>query len=256
MMKSNSRFPSSPKNDLNSRCSEICTWFERRQSILLVLAAVSIVLLFVLHLTIVTVQVVPGSIFQKSVMVTTAVLILMIGVSVCWKGMVPIAVCALGLTLLYAGILFPSYVMEMVGETYYKSSNGFTTEKSVLNAAHGYFFLGIGMVIFSIIIGYKPAILYTRNRPEPLDAIWQEYPIWYDNVNVVGGYNEPSVSLKSLMTAEEKYLLWRYELVLTDIFGTPHLVKPDGYVPVSSTILRDKENLSMIGKAKYPGYFV
>jgi hypothetical protein len=255
-MTSNSRFPSSSKNDLNNRCSEICTWFERRQSILLVLAAVSIVLLFILHLTIVTVQVVPGSIFQKSVIVTSTVLILMIGVSVCWKGMVPIAVCALGLTLLYAGILFPSYVMEMVGETYSKSSNGFTTEKSVLNAAHGYFFLGIGMVIFSMIIGYKPAILYTRNRPEPLDAIWKEYPIWYDNVNVVGGYNEPSVSLKSLMTTEEQYLLWRYEFVLTDIFGTPHLVKPDGRVPVSSTIFRDKENLSMMGKAKYPGYFV
>jgi len=255
MLTSNSKFPSSSKNDLN-RCSGICTWFESRQSILLVLAAVSIVLLFVLHITIVTVQVFPGSIFQKSVIVTSTVLILMIGVSVCWKGMVPIAVCALGLTLLYAGILFPSYVMEMVGETYYKSSNGFTTEKSVLNAAHGYFFLGIGMVIFSMIIGYKPAILYTRNRPEPLDAIWKEYPIWYDNVNVVGGYNEPSVSLKSLMTTEEQYLLWRYEFVLTDIFGTPHLVKPDGRVPVSSTIFRDKENLSMMGKVKYPGYFV
>jgi hypothetical protein len=170
--------------------------------------------------------------------------------------MVTIAVCVLGLTLLYAGILFPSYVMEMVGEIYYKSSIGFITEKSVLNAAHGYFFLGIGMVIFSMIIGYKPTILYTRNRPEPLDAIWKEYPIWYDNVNVVGGYNEPSVSLKSLMTTEEQYLLWRYEFVLTDIFGTPHLVKPDGRVPVSSTIFRDKENLSMMGKAKYPGYFV
>jgi len=254
-MTSKSRFPSSSKNDLN-RCSGIFTWFESRQSILLVLAAVSIVLLFVLHLTIVTVQVVPGSIFQKSVIVTTIVIILIIGVSVCWKGMVPIAVCALGLTLLYSGILFPSYAMEMVGEIYYKSSNGFTTENSVLNAAHGYFFLGIGMVIFSMIIGYKPAILYTKNRPEPLDAIWKEYPIWYDNVNVVGGYNEPSVSLKSLMTTEEQYLLWRYEFVLTDIFGTPHLVKPDGRVPVSSTIFREKENLSMMGKAKYPGYFV
>ena len=114
MMTSNSKFPSSSKNDLN-RCSGICTWFESRQSILLVLAAVSIVLLFVLHLTIVTVQVVPGSIFQKSVIVTTIVIILIIGVSVCWKGMVPRAVCALGLTLLYSGILFPSYAMEIGG---------------------------------------------------------------------------------------------------------------------------------------------
>jgi hypothetical protein len=33
-------------------------------------------------------------------------------------------------------------------------------------------------------------------------------------------------------------------------------VKPDGFVPSRSTILRDKTNLSMIGKAKYNGYFV
>ena len=172
------------------------------------------------------------------------------------KGIVTISRMCSRLTLLYAGILFPSYVMEMVGEIYYKSSIGFTTEKSVLNAAHGYFFLGIGMVIFSMIIGYKPAILYTRNRPEPLDAIWKEYPIWYDNVNVVGGYNEPSVSLKSLMTTEEQYLLWRYELYSLTSLVHPIFVKPDGRVPVSSTIFRDKENLSMMGKAKYPGYFV
>jgi hypothetical protein len=59
-----------------------------------------------------------------------------------------------------------------------------------------------------------------------------------------------------LMTTEEKYLLWRYEFVLTNIYGTPHLVKPDGFVPSQSTIFRDKTNLSMIGKAKYNGYFV
>jgi hypothetical protein len=58
------------------------------------------------------------------------------------------------------------------------------------------------------------------------------------------------------MTAEEKYLSWRYEFVLTDIYGTPYLVKPDGFVPSRSTIFRDKANLSMIGKAKYNGYFV
>jgi hypothetical protein len=70
------------------------------------------------------------------------------------------------------------------------------------------------------------------------------------------GYHELSVSLKSLMTAEERYLLWRYEFVLTDIFGTPYLVRPDDFVPASSTIVRDKASRSMIGKAKYMGYFV
>jgi hypothetical protein len=230
-------------------------YFERQQTVLLIIAAISIVLLFVLHLSTVTMQIIPGSILHKFILLTTIFLLLPVAISIFWKGIVPIAICALGLTLLYAGVLYPSYVTEIVGKIYYKSSYGFTTEKSILNAARGYFFLGIGMVIFSIIIGYKPAILYTRNRPQPLDTIWQKYPIWYGNAEVMG-YHEPSVSLKSLMTAEERYLLWRYEFVLTDIFGTPHLVRPDDFVPASSTIVRDKANRSMIGKAKYMGYFV
>jgi hypothetical protein len=200
-------------------------------------------------------QIIPDSILHKFILLTTIFLLLPVAISIFWKGIVPIAICALGLTLLYAGVLYPSYVTEIVGKIYYKSSYGFTTEKSILNAAHGYFFLGIGMVIFSIILGYKPAILYTRNRPQPLDTIWQKYPIWYGNAEVMG-YHELSVSLKSLMTAEERYLLWRYEFVLTDIFGTPYLVRPDDFVPASSTIVRDKASRSMIGKAKYMGYFV
>jgi hypothetical protein len=197
-----------------------------------------------------------GSVFQNFVILITIFLLLLIVTSVVWKGIVPIAICSMGLTLTYAGILYPSYFMEAVGEFYYKSSFGFMSEKSVLNAAHGYFLLGIAMVVLSIIIGYKPTLLYTRNRPEPLDTIWQKYPIWYDSARVVGDYVEPSVSLKSLMTAEERYLLWRYEFVLTSIYGTPHLVMPNGYVPASSKILRDKENLSMMGKARYTGYFL
>jgi hypothetical protein len=245
----------SSKDCLTKLLSGFWIYFERKQTVLLIIAAISIVLLFVLHLTTVTMQIIPGSILHKVILLTTIFLLLPVAISIFWKGIVPLAICALGLTLLYAGVLYPSYVTEIVGKIYYKSSYGFTTEKSVLNAARGYFLLGMGMVIFSIIIGYKPAILYTRNRPQPLDTIWQKYPIWYGNAEVMG-YHEPSVSLKSLMTAEERYLLWRYEFVLTDIFGTPHLVRPDDFVPASSTIVRDKANQSMIGKAKYMGYFV
>ena len=244
------------KDHSSSLLSDICICFERKQSLLLVTATVSIVLLFVIHSSTTTMYPNPGSILQKFVIVITISLLLLIASSIFWKGIVPIAVCTLGLTLSYAGILYPSYIMDMVGEVYYKSSYGFTSEKSVLNASYGYFYLGIGMIVFSMIIGYKPSLLYTRNRPEPLDMRWKKYPIWYDNAKVVGGYLEPSVPLKSLMTAEEKYLSWRYEFVLTDIYGTPHLVKPDGLVPSRSTIFRDKTNLSMIGKAKYNGYFV
>jgi len=117
------------------------------------------------------------------------------------------------------------------------------------------------MVGLSMIIAYKPEILYVRNRPKPSDTIWEIYPIWYDDYNInnaklLGRYCEPLVHIKSLMTNEESYLLWRYEYILTDVYRTPHLVKPESYVPKSSAILRDKESGKMIGKARYVGYFI
>jgi len=136
----------------------------------------------------------------------------------------------------------------MVKEVYYSTSYGFPTEQSIFNASHGYFFQGIGMIVFSIIIGYKPSLLYIRNRPEPSHIVWEKYPIWYNNTKVVGGDNGPTLILKSLMTDKEKYLLWHYEFVLTNIYGTPYLVKPDEYVPKSSIIFRDKVSGMMIGK--------
>ena len=227
----------------------------KKKTAVLVTSIISIILLCVLHLSAVNMQVGSGSILQNFVILITAVLLLLIAPSVLCKGIVPTVVCSLGLTLAYGGILYPSYFMETVGEIYYKSSQGFMSERSVLNAAHGYFLLGIFMVVLSLILGYKPALLYIRNRPESMDSIWQKYPKWYDNVKVVGSHNEPSVSLKSLMTPEERYLAWRYEFVLTRIYGIPHLVSPEGFVPASSKILRDRESQSMIGKARYMGYY-
>ena len=246
---SKSRFRVSHKdNNSHSKYYVINEWFNGNKSLLLILSVISIMLLFLLHLTATTVQIVLGSISEKFVILTTTTLISIIAISVIWKGVASIAICAIGLTLTCIGILFPIYSVNMVGEVHYRASYGFATEQSIFNASHGYFFQGIGMIVFSIIIGYKPGLLYIRNRPEPSHIVWEKYPIWHNNTKVVEGYNDPTLVLKSLMTEEEKYLLWHYEFVLTDIYGTPYLVKPDGYVPKSSTIFRDKVSGKMIGK--------
>ena len=245
---SESRFPNSRKDNRHPKYYVINEWFNQNKSLLLTLSVISVVLLFLLHLTVITVQIVSGSISEKFVMLTTIALISIIAISVIWKGIASIAICAIGLTLTCIGILFPIYSVNMVKEVYYRASYDFATEQSILNASHGYFFQGIGMIVFSIIIGYKPGLLYIRNRPEPSHTVWEKYPIWYDNTKVVGGDNGPTLVLKSLMTDEEKYLLWHYEFVLTDIYGTPYLVKPDGHVPKSSTIFRDKVSGKIMGK--------
>ena len=119
------------------------------------------------------------------------------------------------------------------------------------------FFLGLGMVAFSIIIAYRPSILFARNRPESLEDEWSKYPVWHDNALLADGRQEPSVPVKSLMTDQDRYLLWRYEYVLADIYGTPHLVRPEGLVPKDSTrIFRDRDTGRVMGKARYSGFFM
>jgi hypothetical protein len=120
-----------------------------------------------------------------------------------------------------------------------------------------HFFLGVAMVAFSIIIAYRPSLLFTRNRPESLESEWSKYQVWHDNALLADGRPERSVPVKNLMTDQDRYLLWRYEYILADIYGTPHLVRPGGLVPKDSTrIFRDKESGRMIGKARYTGFFM
>lgn len=246
---SKSRLPISHKGNGN-QYYVINEWFNRNKSVLLALSIASIVLLFLLHLYLSMIKIDPGSISEKFGMLTTIALMSTIAISVIRKGIAPAALCAIGLTLICIGTLFSSYAASMVGEVYHRASYGFATEQSILHQTHGYFFLGIGMVTFSIIIAHKPSLLYTKNRPEPMHIVWEKYPIWHDDTKVVGKYDEPSISLKSLMRDEENYLLWRYEYILTDVYGAPYLVKLDGYVPRGSTILRDNVSRTMIGKVK------
>jgi hypothetical protein len=59
------------------------------------------------------------------------------------------------------------------------------------------------------------------------------------------------------MSDQDRYLLWRYEYVLADIYCTPHLVRPEGLVPKDSTrIFRDRDTGRVMGKARYSGFFM
>jgi hypothetical protein len=238
----------------------IYEWFYRNKSILLALNLVSIMLLFVIHLSILPFQINPVSFAEKVLQVINITLICIIALSLIWRGIVCIVIGILGLLLIYTGIFLPSYPIDVLDDSYLDSKN----EKNNINikqpisvAAHGFFFLGMSMVGLSMIIAYRPDVLYVRNRPKPLETIWESYPIWYnDNIKLLGRKSEPTVDIKTLMTDEEVYLLWRYDYILADVYGTPHLVRSDSQIPKSSTIFRDKKSGKMIGKGKYIGYFV
>jgi hypothetical protein len=217
-------------------------------------------LLLVIHLSVLPFQINPTSIDEKVIEIMSICLICIIALSLIWRGIVCIVIAILGLSLIYTGIFLPSYPVDVLDDSYPDGEN----EKNIINikqpvlvATQGFFFLGMSMVGLSMIIAYRPDVLYVRNRPKPLETIWESYPVWYnDNIKLLGRNSEHIVDIKSLMTDEEVYLLWRYDYILADVYGTPHLVKSDSHVPKSSTIFRDKKSGKMIGKGKYIGYFV
>jgi hypothetical protein len=235
-------------------------WFYRNKSILLALNLISIMLLLVIHLSVLPFQINPTSIDEKVIEIMSICLICIIALSLIWRGIVCIVIGILGLSLIYTGIFLPSYPVDVLDDSYPDGEN----EKNIINikqpvlvATQGFFFLGMSMVGLSMIIAYRPDVLYVRNRPKPLETIWESYPVWYnDNIKLLGRNSEHIVDIKSLMRDEEVYLLWRYDYILADVYGTPHLVKSDSHVPKSSTIFRDKKSGKMIGKGKYIGYFV
>lgn len=242
------------------------TLFENRNKVL-VSGLLSIVFLFVLH-SIVTTGIVHESIVQDIIVTTTIILLFLVGLSVAWAGALPMGISVLGVVLIFTGIALPFYGIDIPREGNFKGIKILVTQESIIEAADAYFFLGISMLLLSMIIAFKPRLLYTKNRPEPMDSIWDNYQIWnYDpksgNESVLSSQSadyatqltEPIIPIKTLMNEKEKYLLWRYEYVLVIIYGHPYLAGIHSEVPVSSKILRDS-NGRMIGKSKYPGYFV
>lgn len=234
-------------------------WFQRNESKLLATDIVCIVVLFFLHLFPSTFQL----LFQENInaiQIAAILLVSSIALSVVWKGIVPLVICVLGIVLIHNSLILPYYSQPQPGEASFGEGKfrwTLYTPTAVSIAASMNFFLGVSMVIFSMIIAYRPSLLFTRNRPDSVDSEWLKYPLWHDNTLLADGRTEYSVPIKMLMTDQERYVLWRYEYILASIYGTPHLVRPEGYVPKYSTsIYRDIESGRIIGKARYNGFFV
>ena len=234
-------------------------WFRRNESKLLATDIICIVLLFFLHLFTSTFQTVIQEIVN-GIQIAAIVLVSFIALSVLWKGSVPLIICVLGIVLMHNSVILPYYSEPQPGEASFgdvKFTWTLFSPAAVSMGASMNFFLGLSMVVFSIIIAYRPSLLFTKNRPESLDSEWFKYPVWEDNVLLADGRSDPSVPIKSLMTDQDRYLLWRYEYILASIYGRAHLVRPEGYVPKDSTsIYRDKVSGRIMGKARYSGYFM
>ncbi|HXV45827.1 MAG TPA: hypothetical protein VD736_04060 [Nitrososphaera sp.] len=248
-------FPAHPQSRVHGRTY---LWFQRNAHRLLAADIVCIALLFFMHLFTSTFHVFTQDI-AFAVKLAAIAPAAFIALSVVMRGMVPLIICALGIVLMHNAVILPFYEPEPGEATIDGRLYTWTlyTPTSVSVGSSMNFFLGLGMVAFSIIIAYRPSILFARNRPESLEDEWSKYSVWHDNALLAHGRQEPSVPVKSLMTDQDRYLLWRYEYVLADVYDTPHLVRPNGTVPKDSTrIFRDKDSGRVIGKARYTGFFM
>lgn len=185
---------------------------------------------------------------------STLVFISLIFLSVFLRGTIPMMICFLGIALIGGAITLPLYSDRAVGGD--GGVQAPVTKQSMEMTARMYFSLGLAMIVFGMIIGYRPSILFTRNRPQSLESVWAKYPVWNDNVKLVGNFTEPSVPVVSLMKDDEKFLMWRYEYVLAEIYGSHHLVSPGGLVPKSTRLLRELPSRTIMGKPKYSGFFM
>jgi hypothetical protein len=234
-------------------------WFQRNGVVLLSTDIVCISVLFVLHFS----RSLSRLILQENliaIQILTILLVSPIALSVVRKGTIPLVIFVLGAVLIHNSMILPYYSQPEPGEASFggvKFNWTLYTATAVSIGTRMNFLLGISMVVLSIILSYRPSLLFARNRPDSSESEWSKYPLWHDHTLLADGRAEYSIPIKRLLKEEERYLLWRYEYILANIYGEPYLVNPEGHVPKFSTsIYRDKETGRIYGKARYNGFFV
>jgi hypothetical protein len=219
------------------------------------ISILSLIALVIIHVLVSIIHLESGTSIFMLLSIVSSILAALLSLIVITKGIVPIVINFLGIVLIYGSIVVPVIEQATLGAIYYKAAMGNVTETSLYSGSHGLLFLGIFMLTMSVIIAYKPSILYTRNRPQPMEKVWSKYPIWKKDLEWIGIRNGSLIRLTLLMNEKEKYLLWRYEYVLTSINETLFLVPVNAYVPSNSLIMRDKTSGKIIGVDRYMGFF-
>ena len=236
----------------------ILAWTSRNQRILLASNALSLVVLFFVLLLTLTIKLWPIDlvILVHFASLVSAVFILL---SVAPKGIIPIVISLLGVVLIHDSLMLTVTSTPPTGKAIMDGQiiKFPLSDRVVMTATVTHFFLGVSMVIFGTILAHKPTLLFTKNRPPHSDEEWAKYQLWQDNSILADGRTEQVVPVKSMMTEEDRRLLWRYEYVLANIYGSLYLVNPEGMVPKDSTaVLREKSSGRIIGKARFTGLFI
>ncbi|MFQ5940802.1 MAG: hypothetical protein ACE5KA_03790 [Nitrososphaerales archaeon] len=111
------------------------------------------------------------------------------------------------------------------------------------------FYLGVGILGVSMIIVYKPSLLYVKNRPSDDPP----YPIWDSKHSYTTYRYRHMVPLLDLLYTSEKYMLSQYRYVHVRIGDKVYLVTPNSLVPDDSEVLRDRTGKFFLGVPRTQG---
>jgi hypothetical protein len=87
-----------------------------------------------------------------------------------------------------------------------------------------------------------------------MEIFWSKYPIWKKELMWIGIRNRSLISVASLMSEKESYLLWRYKYVLASINESLFLVPINSFIPSDSVLMRERSSGKIMGVDKYIGY--
>ncbi|MEM2759598.1 MAG: hypothetical protein QXU32_08595 [Nitrososphaerales archaeon] len=209
-------------------------WFYRKRSMWIELSVLSIVLLIMLEIYMFSANFPPFIVTIAPVLV--AVLLGLVVLATFWRGSLAFAVTLMGAACIAGGMFVMPYAL----------SHGLASERQLTSYTFFTFTIGIGTLITSLIIVYKPTLLYVKNRPKDE----QPPPVWKKEM----AQTDILIPLKRLLSENELYILPNYNYVMVSINGITHLVPPNEAVPEGSVVLRHGEYFIGLRKI-FDGYF-
>ncbi|MEM4393228.1 MAG: hypothetical protein QW557_05565, partial [Candidatus Nitrosocaldus sp.] len=170
------------------------------------------------------------SIFRV-VYIIAPILTVPIVLAVAWKRSFAIVIMVIGLLCILGSMILLPHMLSI----------GSIGEDKFYVISFRSFLLGVAMVAISMIMVYRPELLYARNRPrEDDDAAEDSIKVWdgssVSSRRMVNG--TLLIPLRNLLDDREIMLLSVYRYILVIIDGVTYLVSPDDYVPSSSTVVR------------------
>ncbi|MEM0367550.1 MAG: hypothetical protein QW776_04290 [Candidatus Nitrosocaldus sp.] len=196
--------------------------------ILLELSMLSMIVLTLLEIILLTSN--SPSIFRV-VYIIAPILTVPIVLAVAWKRSFAIVIMVIGLLCILGSMILLPHMLSI----------GSIGEDKFYVISFRSFLLGVAMVAISMIMVYRPELLYARNRPrEDDDAAEDSIKVWdgssVSSRRMVNG--TLLIPLRNLLDDREIMLLSVYRYILVIIDGVTYLVSPDDYVPSSSTVVR------------------